>query len=157
MSNGTGTGTNIDGAAAAAGVGLGTPTATPVTDFYTDATVLITGGTGFVGKVLTEKLLRAFGLRKIYMLIRSKDNMSVQERLQGFLNESVSQQRSGEMSCRQSIDSPIDNPPHHTPPQSAPGCEQCKLNGAAAVAIADIQYNARGATGVVGEGTSDTR
>lgn len=91
MSNGTGTGTNIDGAAAAAGVGLGTPTATPVTDFYTDATVLITGGTGFVGKVLTEKLLRAFGLRKIYMLIRSKDNMSVQERLQGFLNESVSQ------------------------------------------------------------------
>jgi len=63
---------------------------TPVTDFYSNATVLITGGTGFVGKVLTEKLLRSFGLRKIYMLIRSKDNMSVQERLQGFFNESVS-------------------------------------------------------------------
>ncbi|KAH8378763.1 hypothetical protein KR009_001229, partial [Drosophila setifemur] len=62
---------------------------TPVTDFYSDATVLITGGTGFVGKVLTEKLLRSFGLRKIYMLIRSKDNMSVQERLQGFFNESI--------------------------------------------------------------------
>ncbi|XP_068142322.1 fatty acyl-CoA reductase wat [Drosophila tropicalis] len=63
--------------------------ATPVTDFYSNATVLITGGTGFVGKVLTEKLLRSFGLRKIYMLIRSKDNMSVQERLQGFFNESI--------------------------------------------------------------------
>ncbi|XP_017003808.2 fatty acyl-CoA reductase wat [Drosophila takahashii] len=62
---------------------------TPVTDFYGNATVLITGGTGFVGKVLTEKLLRSFGLRKIYMLIRSKDNMSVQERLQGFFNESI--------------------------------------------------------------------
>ncbi|KAH8418249.1 hypothetical protein KR222_006790, partial [Zaprionus bogoriensis] len=65
------------------------PSAMPVTDFYSNATVLITGGTGFVGKVLTEKLLRAFGLRKIYMLIRSKDNMSVQQRLQGFFNESI--------------------------------------------------------------------
>ncbi|XP_026833469.1 fatty acyl-CoA reductase wat isoform X2 [Drosophila erecta] len=63
--------------------------ATPVTDFYSNATVLITGGTGFVGKVLTEKLLRSFGLRKIYMLIRSKDSMSVQERLKGFFNESI--------------------------------------------------------------------
>ncbi|XP_015043113.2 fatty acyl-CoA reductase wat isoform X1 [Drosophila pseudoobscura] len=73
------------GGAAAGGSGSGTP----VTDFYRGATVLITGGTGFVGKVLTEKLLRSFGLRKIYMLIRSKDNMSVQERLQGFFNESI--------------------------------------------------------------------
>lgn len=80
------------GAAGGAACGLGATTSgMPVTDFYSDATVLITGGTGFVGKVLTEKLLRAFGLRKIYMLIRSKDNMSVQERLQGFFNESVSQ------------------------------------------------------------------
>ncbi|XP_039486868.1 fatty acyl-CoA reductase wat [Drosophila santomea] len=63
--------------------------ATPVTDFYSNATVLITGGTGFVGKVLTEKLLRSFGLRKIYMLIRSKDSLSVQERLKGFFNESI--------------------------------------------------------------------
>ncbi|KAH8247974.1 hypothetical protein KR032_003982, partial [Drosophila birchii] len=67
----------------------GSVSAMPVTDFYRDATVLITGGTGFVGKVLTEKLLRSFGLRKIYMLIRSKDSMSIQERLQGFFNESI--------------------------------------------------------------------
>lgn len=81
--------------AAAGGCGLDPPSSMPVTDFYSNATVLITGGTGFVGKVLTEKLLRAFGLRKIYMLIRSKDNMSVHERLQGFFNESVSQYQTG--------------------------------------------------------------
>lgn len=94
-----GAGAAGDGAAAAAaaagGCGLDPPSSMPVTDFYSNATVLITGGTGFVGKVLTEKLLRAFGLRKIYMLIRSKDNMSVHERLQGFFNESVSQYQTG--------------------------------------------------------------
>lgn len=84
----SGTRTNsVDGIAAPFTAAV---SATPVTDFYSNATVLITGGTGFVGKVLTEKLLRSFGLRKIYMLIRSKDNMSVQERLKGFFNESVS-------------------------------------------------------------------
>ncbi|ALC43137.1 CG34342 [Drosophila busckii] len=85
MSNGIRT----NSLAATAAVGLDCGSGMPVTDFYRDATVLITGGTGFVGKVLTEKLLRAFGLRKIYMLIRSKDNMSVQERLRSFFNESI--------------------------------------------------------------------
>lgn len=88
---GAGDGAACEAAGTAAACGLAKPSEMPVTDFYSNATVLITGGTGFVGKVLTEKLLRAFGLRKIYMLIRSKDSMSVQERLQGFLNESVSQ------------------------------------------------------------------
>lgn len=94
---GTGAAGSGDAAAAdaAGGCGLDPPSAMPVTDFYSNATVLITGGTGFVGKVLTEKLLRAFGLRKIYMLIRSKDNMSVHERLQAFFNESVSQYQTG--------------------------------------------------------------
>ncbi|XP_067647438.1 fatty acyl-CoA reductase wat [Eurosta solidaginis] len=64
-------------------------TPTPISDFYQNATILITGGTGFVGKVLTQKLLRAFELRKIYMLIRCKDNMSVEERLEKFFNESI--------------------------------------------------------------------
>lgn len=42
-----------------------------VHDFYDNAAVLITGGTGFIGKVLVEKLLRSFSIRKIYLLIRS--------------------------------------------------------------------------------------
>ncbi|KNC29887.1 putative fatty acyl-CoA reductase [Lucilia cuprina] len=62
---------------------------TPIKDFYKDATILITGGTGFVGKVLIQKLLRAFEVRKIYMLIRCKDNMTVEQRLEQYFNESI--------------------------------------------------------------------
>lgn len=63
---------------------------TPIKDFYRDATVLITGGTGFVGKVLIQKLLRTFEVRRIYMLIRCKNNMTVEQRLQEYFNETVS-------------------------------------------------------------------
>lgn len=70
-------------------VASGAATPTPISDFYRNATVLITGGTGFVGKVLIQKLLRAFELRRIYMLIRCKDNMCVEERLEKFFKESV--------------------------------------------------------------------
>ena len=62
---------------------------TPISDFYKNATILITGGTGFVGKVLIQKLLRSFDVEKIYMLIRCKNNMTVEQRLEEFLNESV--------------------------------------------------------------------
>ncbi|ETN62203.1 hypothetical protein AND_006109 [Anopheles darlingi] len=53
-----------------------------VVDFYRNATVLITGGTGFIGKVLVEKLLRCFEVKKIFLLIRRKGSASPAERLQ---------------------------------------------------------------------------
>ncbi|TMW48065.1 hypothetical protein DOY81_006856, partial [Sarcophaga bullata] len=62
---------------------------TPISDFYKNSTILITGGTGFVGKVLIQKLLRSFDVQKIYMLIRCKNNMTVEQRLEEFLNESI--------------------------------------------------------------------
>lgn len=68
----------------------GSGSKTPIKDFYRNATILITGGTGFVGKVLIQKLLRTFQLRKIYMLIRCKNNMTVEQRLEQYFNESVS-------------------------------------------------------------------
>lgn len=51
--------------------------------------MLITGGTGFLGKVLVEKLLRIFRVKKIYLLIRTKNNMNVEDRLEHFFNETV--------------------------------------------------------------------
>lgn len=51
--------------------------------------VFITGGTGFIGKVLVEKLLRVFSIKRIYLLVRVKDNMAVDERLEHFFQESV--------------------------------------------------------------------
>jgi len=46
-----------------------------VQKFYEDKVILLTGATGFCGKVLCEKLLRDCGsLRNIYILIRTKRN-----------------------------------------------------------------------------------
>lgn len=62
----------------------------PLEAFYKDSIILITGGNGFVGKVLIEKLLRCFDVEKIYLLIRSKNNESVETRMENFLKEPVS-------------------------------------------------------------------
>lgn len=62
-----------------------------VGEFYNGKTVFITGGTGFMGKVLLEKLLRSCsGVSKIYLLIRPKKGQDAQERLQQLLCSPVS-------------------------------------------------------------------
>ena len=54
-----------------------------VKEFYKDKTILITGCTGFIGKVILEKLLRTCGdCKKIYVLIRAKRGLSVSSRLE---------------------------------------------------------------------------
>lgn len=50
-------------------------------DFYTDSVLLITGGTGFLGRVLLQKLVRTFSIKRIYLLVRKKDTSSVEERM----------------------------------------------------------------------------
>nr|XP_046915090.1 fatty acyl-CoA reductase 1-like [Dermatophagoides farinae] len=54
-----------------------------IKDFYNDKTLLLTGITGFVGKVLLEKLLREFStsLKCIYVLIREKKSQTPEQRL----------------------------------------------------------------------------
>ena len=53
-----------------------------ISEFYKEKNVLITGATGFVGKLLIEKLLYSCeSLTKVYCLIREKNGRSADERL----------------------------------------------------------------------------
>lgn len=62
----------------------------PLEAFYSNSTVLISGGNGFLGKVLIEKLLRWFDIARIYLLMRAKNGEDVERRTENFLNETVS-------------------------------------------------------------------
>ncbi|XP_014283392.1 fatty acyl-CoA reductase 1 [Halyomorpha halys] len=54
---------------------------TTIKEWTNNKTILITGGAGFFGKVLTEKLLRACpGVKRIYLIIRPKGGQTPQER-----------------------------------------------------------------------------
>lgn len=62
-----------------------------IQDFYKDAYILVTGGTGFVGKVLIEKLLRSCdGVKSITILMRPKRGMTVDDRLRELQKGQVS-------------------------------------------------------------------
>uniref|UniRef100_A0A1A9X2G9 Fatty acyl-CoA reductase n=1 Tax=Glossina brevipalpis TaxID=37001 RepID=A0A1A9X2G9_9MUSC len=59
----------------------------PIPQFYAGRSVFITGGTGFMGKVLVEKLLRSCpDIKNIYLLIRPKRGQDVSDRLGEMLN-----------------------------------------------------------------------
>ncbi|XP_070505165.1 putative fatty acyl-CoA reductase CG5065 [Chironomus tepperi] len=54
-----------------------------IAEFYKGQNIFLTGGTGFIGKVLVEKLLRSCpGIENIYLLCRSKKGKSINERLE---------------------------------------------------------------------------
>lgn len=54
---------------------------------YADQSVLVTGATGFVGKVLVEKLLRDCpDIKKVYILLRAKKGDSLEKRFESFKN-----------------------------------------------------------------------
>jgi len=54
-----------------------------IPEFYNGKSVFITGGTGFLGKLIIEKLLRSCpGIENIYLLCRSKKGKDINERLE---------------------------------------------------------------------------
>ncbi|CAG2061973.1 unnamed protein product [Timema podura] len=63
---------------------------TDLQEFYRNCNVFVTGGTGFIGKVLIEKLLRSCpAINKIYVVIRPKRSKSPEERKEELIKCSV--------------------------------------------------------------------
>merc|ERR1712130_498796 len=61
----------------------------PVEELYKDKTVFITGATGFMGKVLVEKLLRSTSVARLFLLIRPKKGLLTQQRLAALLGTKI--------------------------------------------------------------------
>ncbi|XP_077559528.1 fatty acyl-CoA reductase 1-like isoform X1 [Haemaphysalis longicornis] len=61
-----------------------------IAQFYQDQVVFLTGGTGFVGKVLLEKLLRSCpGVKEVYLLVRGKKGKEPEARTEAMLKSKV--------------------------------------------------------------------
>lgn len=58
--------------------------------FYRDREIFVTGATGYLGKVLVEKLLRSCpDIGRIFVLVRPKRGQVPAERLKAFLEDDV--------------------------------------------------------------------
>ena len=64
---------------------------TGIKEFYAGKAILVTGATGFMGKVLVEKLLRTVPeIGNVYILVREKRGKTCRERLDNLLSSRVS-------------------------------------------------------------------
>lgn len=62
-----------------------------IADVFKGREILLTGGTGFLGKVIVEKFLRCIpGIKHIYLLIRPKKGKDPKHRLDEMFNSPVS-------------------------------------------------------------------
>lgn len=69
-------------------------TRTDLQNFYSGQNLFITGATGFMGKILIEKLLRSCpDIENIYILCRSKKGKDVHTRIEEMFDDPVSPDR----------------------------------------------------------------
>jgi len=60
-----------------------------VAETFRDGTVLVTGSTGFLGKLLTEKLLRSCPVKNVAILVRSKKGFTASQRVEDIYKQPV--------------------------------------------------------------------
>lgn len=61
-----------------------------IREFYNGKTIFVTGGTGFMGKVLIEKLLYSCSeLKQIFLLMRLRNDQNLDERMEDLVNSPV--------------------------------------------------------------------
>ena len=54
-----------------------------IKEFYRGKTIFLTGTTGFVGKVVLEKIIRSLpDFKKLFIMVRDKKNKTVRERFE---------------------------------------------------------------------------
>jgi thioester reductase-like protein len=54
-----------------------------IREFFTGKTIFLSGTTGFVGKVILEKIMRSLPeIKRIYVMVRPKKSVTIQERLE---------------------------------------------------------------------------
>lgn len=70
------------------------PNKPSIAEFYSGRDIFVTGGTGFMGKVLIEKLLRSCGnVNRIFILMREKKQKTIQERIKEMQQQPVGDPR----------------------------------------------------------------
>lgn len=63
----------------------------PIQECFRGRGVLITGGTGFIGKILIDKLIRSvFCIGHIFLLVRGKKGKTPEERFNNLMEDAVS-------------------------------------------------------------------
>lgn len=65
-------------------------TASGITETFENGTFLVTGSTGFLGKLLVEKLLRSCSVKNIAILVRNKKGLDASQRVADIYKKPVS-------------------------------------------------------------------
>ncbi|XP_045467335.1 fatty acyl-CoA reductase wat-like [Harmonia axyridis] len=64
-------------------------TTSQILEFYENTNVFITGGTGFLGKLLIEKLLRSTSVSTLYLLVRPKKSKDIATRITNIFEDVI--------------------------------------------------------------------